>query len=118
MTTWGAFLAWVFIVPPADVGRGTPFPPAQRGRFAAATGERGPVTGAERRGLRRSGAEVPAGERRFASLTRSGTRDEIRSFRERPRAAHDYSADISDKVQRGGKRCATGKPSSALSLLD
>ena len=39
-------------------------------------------------------------------ITRGGTRDEIRSFRERARAAHDYSADISDKVQRGRKRWA------------
>jgi hypothetical protein len=37
-------------------------------------------------------------------ITRGGTREEIRSFRERARAAHDYSADISDKVQRGRKR--------------
>ena len=41
-------------------------------------------------------------------ITRGGTREEIRSFRERARAAHDYSADISDKVQRGRKRW-TGK---------
>jgi site-specific DNA recombinase len=39
-------------------------------------------------------------------ITRGGTREEIRSFRERARAAHDYSADISDKVQRGRKRWA------------
>src|SRR5580693_5971937 len=39
-------------------------------------------------------------------ITGGGTRDEIRSFRERARAAHDYSADISDKVQRGRKRWA------------
>jgi len=43
-------------------------------------------------------------------ITRGGTREEIRSFRERARAAHDYSADISDKVQRGRKRWA-GKSS-------
>jgi DNA invertase Pin-like site-specific DNA recombinase len=39
-------------------------------------------------------------------ITRGGTREEIRSFRERARAAHDYSADISDEVQRGRKRWA------------
>jgi hypothetical protein len=39
-------------------------------------------------------------------VDRGGTRDEIRSFRERARAAHDYSADISDKVQRGRQRWA------------
>jgi len=39
-------------------------------------------------------------------ITRGGTREEIRLFRERARAAHDYSADISDKVQRGRKRWA------------
>jgi hypothetical protein len=37
---------------------------------------------------------------------RGGTREEIRSFREQARAAHDYSADISDKVQRGRQRWA------------
>ncbi len=39
-------------------------------------------------------------------ITRGGTREEIRSFRERARAAHVYSADISDTVQRGRKRWA------------
>lgn len=35
-----------------------------------------------------------------------GTRDKIRAFRERARAAHDYSVDISGKVQRARKRWA------------
>ena len=48
---------------------------------------------------------------------RGGTRDEIRSFRGRPGAAHDYGAGISDKVQRGRKRCtciawSDGQPTS------
>ncbi len=51
---------------------------------------------------RRGGRQVPGQPR----VTRGGTRDEIRSFRERARAAHDYSADISDKVQCGRKRWA------------
>jgi tetratricopeptide (TPR) repeat protein len=38
-------------------------------------------------------------------VARGGTRDEIRSFGERTRAVHDYSADISDKLERGRKRC-------------
>jgi len=38
-------------------------------------------------------------------VARGGTRDEIRSFRKRARAAHDCSAGISGKVQRGRKRC-------------
>ncbi len=39
-------------------------------------------------------------------VARGGTGDEIRSFRERARAAHGYSADISDTVRRGRKRWA------------
>jgi hypothetical protein len=39
-------------------------------------------------------------------VIRCGTREGIRSFPERARAAHDYSADISNKVQRGRKRWA------------
>ena len=39
-------------------------------------------------------------------ITGGGTREEIRASRERARAAHDYSADISEKVQRGRKRWA------------
>jgi hypothetical protein len=39
-------------------------------------------------------------------VIRCGTREGVRSFPERARAAHDYSADISNKVQRGRKRWA------------
>jgi hypothetical protein len=40
------------------------------------------------------------------SIGRGGTREETRSFRERARAAHDHSADVSDKVQRCRQRWA------------
>ena len=47
-------------------------------------------------------------------ITRGGTREEIRSFRERARAAHDYSADISDKgaarPQAVGREVLLGRP--------
>jgi len=59
-----------------------------------------------RLGVAAGAADQVAGQVR---VTRGGTREEIRSFRERARAAHDYSADISDKVQRGRRRWA-GKP--------
>jgi hypothetical protein len=39
-------------------------------------------------------------------VIRCGTREGIRSLPERARAAHDYSADISNKVQGGRKRWA------------
>jgi hypothetical protein len=86
-------------------------------RANAAAGESGCTALASLRRSLRAADEQPAlGQLVLASVTigcicsgigvaRGGTRDEIRSFRERARAAHDYSTDISDNVQRGRKRC-------------
>jgi len=62
-----------------------------------------PIVAADATTIRITGRYPDA--RNAARFARGGTRDEIRSFRERPGPAHDYSADISDKVQRGRKRC-------------
>ena len=43
-------------------------------------------------------------------VTRGGTREEIRSFRERARAAHDYSADL----RRASYEEASAEPTRTL----